>query len=89
MIPLKSDTGCNSVATRAITGVLFGLAVAIVLKSDLRLIYPTFSGAVYIFIHEYLSVTAKVPFFQLFNFVQNLKLICCFNVYFVQSLKLF
>lgn len=30
MIPLKSDTGCNSVATRAITAVLFGLAIAIV-----------------------------------------------------------
>lgn len=28
---LKSDTGCNSVATRAITGVLFGLTIAVVL----------------------------------------------------------
>ena len=39
----------NSVATRAITGVLFGLAIAIVLKSDLCITYPTFSGAMYIF----------------------------------------
>ena len=28
---LKSDTGCNSVATRAITGVLFGLTIAVVI----------------------------------------------------------
>ena len=36
-------------ATRAITGVLFGLTIAIVLKSDLCITYPTFSGAMYIF----------------------------------------
>lgn len=56
MIPQKSDTGCNSVATRAITGVLFGLAVAIVLKSDLCIIYSTFSDALYIFIFYEFSV---------------------------------
>lgn len=44
------DTGCNSVATGASTGVFFGLAVAAVVKSDPRLCVYDFSGAVYIFI---------------------------------------
>lgn len=60
MIPLKSDTGCNSVMTGASTGVLFGLTVAVVVKSDHRLACTTFSGTVYLFIFCEFSVISLI-----------------------------
>lgn len=60
MIPLKSDTGCNSMLIGASTGVLFRLTVAVVVKSDHRLAYTTFSGTVYIFIFCEFSVISLI-----------------------------
>lgn len=41
MIPLKSDTGCNSVSTGASTGVLFGLVITLMripIKREMHLL---------------------------------------------------